>query len=111
MRTCRTTYSVIRMEVGIDNAHHRHGGQRRVGEEVVGAGAEREDRFEIVESGEQPRRRMPHTRIVHARGIADLVGPHAYAVLRRERPESLLPALRVPADDRKQNVRHRWWVE
>jgi hypothetical protein len=39
-------------------------------------------------------------------GIADLVGPDAEIVLRRERTKALLPPLRVPAIDRKQECRH-----
>ena len=33
-------------EIGIDHAHHRHVGQFRIGEQVIDAGAETEDRLQ-----------------------------------------------------------------
>ena len=47
MSACMTTHSLIRSrEVGIDDAHDRRVGQGRIGEEMIDAGAEREDRLE-----------------------------------------------------------------
>jgi hypothetical protein len=93
-------------EIGIDDSHHRHVGQLGIGEEIVGASAEREDRLEIGKSREQSGRRLPYTGIADAGGIADRIRPDSNVVLRRERAKALLPSLRVPAHDREENARH-----
>ena len=45
-------FAHARGEVGIDDAHDRRVGQARIDEQMIDAGAEREDRFEVGQAGE-----------------------------------------------------------
>ena len=62
-------------QIRIGGAHERQVGQGRIGEHVVGAGAEIEDDFEISKLREQSVRRAPDAGIGDVRRIADTIGP------------------------------------
>ena len=82
-------------EIGIDDAHDRHVGQIRIREDVVDAGAERKDRPQARQAGEQPARRVPGAGIANVGGIAQALRPQADVALRRQRAQTLLPGLRI----------------
>ena len=56
-----------RGEFGIDDAHDGNVGQTRIGQYVIDAGAEREDRPEVGETGKRARPMTPAQRVMDAR--------------------------------------------
>ena len=59
-------------EIGIDHAHDWAIGQGGIGEEMIDAGAEREDRLEVGKVSERARRMAPGERVTDGRAIERL---------------------------------------
>jgi hypothetical protein len=93
-------------EIGFDVAHDRHVGQIRIGENMLDAGAEREDRLQAVQAGIQPARRVPGAGIRDVGSLADAVRPQPDLSRRRERPQRLCPGLRIGAGDGEEDRGH-----
>ena len=62
-------------EIGIDDAHEGHVGQIGIGEEVIDAGAEREDCLDPGQPREQSAGRVPGAGIGNVGSIAEAVRP------------------------------------
>ena len=72
-------------------------------EDVVDAGAEREDRFELRQFGEQPVRWTPDDRVAH-RGAVDERFRRDDRAARQQRGEALAPRPLVPAGGGEQQA-------
>ena len=94
-------------EIGIDDAHDRHVGQLRIGEDVIDAGAERKDRLETRQAREQPARRVPGAGIGDVGGIAEALRPQADVAPRRQRAHALPPRLRIEPSDGEEDRGHQ----
>ncbi len=93
-------------EIGIDDAHDRHVGQIRIREDMVDAGAQRKDRLETRQAGEQPARRIPGAGVGDVGGIAEALRPQPDVALRRQRAQALLPRLRIKSGDGEEDGGH-----
>jgi hypothetical protein len=93
-------------EIGIDDAHDRHVGQIRIRDDVIDAGAERKDRLQTRQAGEQPARRVPGAGIGDVGGIAEALRPQADVALRRQRAHALFPRLRIKPGDSEEDRGH-----
>src|SRR5262249_9736048 len=70
------------------------------------AGAERKDRLETRQAGEQPARRVPGAGIGNVGGIAEALWPQVDVALGRQRAHALLPGLRIEAGDSEEDGGH-----
>jgi hypothetical protein len=86
-------------EIGIDDAHDRNGWKRWIAEEVVDAGAQGEDRFQVCELGKGSMRRTPRARIGDFVSPFDLVWPDPDRSRRSERAKALRPCFGIPTAD------------
>ena len=91
-------------QIGIDDAHDGHIGQIGIGKNMIDAGAEREDHFEMRQAGEQRARGVPCAGIGDVGGV--VVRPQADVALRRERAQAIRPRLRIGAGDGEQDRGH-----
>lgn len=89
-------------EVRADHAHDRHGGQPGLEDEMVDAGAEREDRLEIGQGGEQALRRLPDEGVAYRRRIGQ-VGPDMQRPVGLGGPDRRRPRRRRPWAGRQQD--------
>ena len=87
-------------EIGIDDAHDRLIGKSGIGEEVIDARAERENRPKVGKVLERARRMAPGQRIADRVAIERLVEHHDL-MRRQQRLHPRPPGLRVPAGDRR----------
>ena len=78
-------------EIGFDVAHDRHVGQIRIGENMLDAGAEREDRLQAGQAGIQPARRVPGAGIGDVGALADAVRPQPDVTRAARAPATPLP--------------------
>ncbi len=93
-------------EVGIDDAHHRHAlGQPLVLEQVIDAGAEREDGVEQRQVGEGALGLFPGGAVAHGAAVEDLAGEHDLPA-REHGLEALPPGFRVPGADAEKEGGH-----
>ncbi len=86
-----------RREIPVHHADERHRRQQRIADEVIDAGAQRENRLQMRELREKARRRLPGAHIADLGGIAGAVGPDSYFAARRQRQKSRLPFRRIPS--------------
>jgi len=93
-------------EIGIDDAHDRHVGQIRIGDDVIDAGTERKDRLQTRQTGKQPARRVPGAGVGDVGGIADALRPQPNVALRRQRAHALLPGLRIESGHGEEDGGH-----
>ena len=93
-------------EIGFDVAHDRHIGQLRIDENMLDPGAEREDRLQARQAGEQAARRVPGAEIGDISALAEAVRPPPDVALRRERLQRLCPGLRICAGDGEEDRGH-----
>jgi len=84
-------------EIGIDDAHNRHVGQIRIGEDMVDASAQRKDRLQTRQAGKQPTRCVPGADIGDVGDFTEAVRPQPNVAPRRERAPPLFPRLRIDA--------------
>jgi len=101
-------------EIGIDDAHDRHVGQIRIGEDVIDAGAQRKDRLQTGQAGKQPARRVPGAGIGDVGGIAEVRRPQPNVAPRRQRAQALFPRLRIESGDGEQDRAHQnrvWFAQ
>ena len=88
-------------------SHDRHVGQLRIRDDVIDAGAERKDRLETRQAGEQPARRVPGAEVGDVGGIAEALRPQVDVAARRQRAQALLPWLRIESGDGEEDRAHQ----
>ncbi len=90
-------------EIGIDHADDRAIRQGGIGEKMIDARAEREDRFEVRKASKRARRMAPGKRITDRGAVERLVQRHD-AVRGQKRREPLAPGRQVPAGHGEKNA-------
>ncbi len=90
-------------EVAMDHARNRHVRQFRIGEQVIDAGAQCDNGFQIGKAGQQSVRRPPYAGHADVRGIADVIRPEANIAARRVPTQKIGPRLRAFAGNGNKN--------
>ena len=84
-------------EIVLRHAHDRHIRQIGIAHQMIDAGAEREERFEIGQAGEASRLRTPGRHIADG-GSVEILAQHDDVAIGQVPPEALDPGLRLPGD-------------
>jgi hypothetical protein len=79
-------------QVGIDHPRHRHLRQIGIDEQMIGAGAHRQDQLQVGQFGKLAGRRLPRQCVGDVGGVAD-VGPTPHLERGRDAGEFALPPI------------------